>query len=242
MSLFERTSATSMTRGCVTVAAVGFATTGCLPAGVFSSARSVPRGELEHAVTLELPLSFPRDDVEREVPSRPARLGTNPAPLPAYGLRVGVWDRTEVSGKLAPTSLELAGKWTFVDAETVAVAVAPRVTSAGYFPADGPYYVRLPLLFTWEPSPGWSLTPRLGAAVVTGPGKRYDGDFERAERGVRNPLFEGGATLLVPMSPRVSIALEGYALVAPWEDASTPRWTGGIGFGVLFASASRGRR
>jgi hypothetical protein len=208
---------------------------GCLSAGVFTSARVLPPGEVEHVAALDVPVSFagdvPRDAYGGQV--RPAtRLSSAGGPQPTYALRMGALSRVELGGRIAPTSLEVSAKVGVLDGRSFAAALAPRITSAGFFPADSPYYARLPLLLTFDVTERASLTPRVGAGVTLGRPKLYDGDFDTLSRSTRDPFVECGVTLILPVRSRTRVALEAYVLSAPREGQTT----GGLGFGVLWGS------
>ncbi len=205
-------------RQAVLLAVLALASSACtLPAGTYTTARALPTGKVQHAGILEVAPYF---DKRRDNSTQEERLANTYLPVqPGYGIRVGVARRVEFGAKLLAGSLDVSLKLQLVDTKHFALALAPRVQSAGIAYMLPPYAAELPLLLTAEAG-RWSVTPRVGAAYAGG-----HPDF---------PNFTAAFALVgfcttVCVSRRVSFALDGYWLNGINRPIDVP----GGGFAVL---------
>lgn len=185
----------------VAIALVALASSACtLPAGTYTTARALPAGKVQHAGIVEVAPYF---DKRRGNSTEEERLANTYLPVqPGYGIRVGVASRVEFGAKLLAGSLDAGLKLQLVDSKHFAMALAPRVQSAGVVYLLPPYAAEVPLLLTAEAG-RWSVTPRVGATYAGG-----HPDF---------PDFTAAFALVgfcttLRVSRSVSFALDGYWL------------------------------
>jgi hypothetical protein len=217
---------------------------GCLPAGVFTTARTLEPGELEHSLFIDVPVTR----YENPGAARPLADATPPisfttgGPQVGYALRAGVAPRIELGGHVSVGAGEVNTKIALLAGDNVALALAPRFASAWVAFDEGEtplYHARLPLLFTVEPTSWLSLTPRAGLGIARGRVRSHS--FDEREGGdvyVSNPFGEAGLTVLLQLAPRVGLALEGYALKSAGQASGREFESLGGGVAVIFGGRS----
>lgn len=212
--------------------------TGCAPAGVLTSARTLKPGAFEHVASLEPQLALYQTSRVDQVQGKAQPIDDSavaPAISPGYSLRAGVVEGFELGGKLTPHSFELNTKMALLDHKRVALAIAPRVHNGAYAPLLPPYYVRMPLLLTVDVTSWLSLTPRFGTGVVLGTAHVLLNNMQSASSGtdrfpLRDLLLEAGLGALFHVSPRVSLVFEPYALATPFNSRLT---SAAVGLGLI---------
>lgn len=225
---------------------------GCYPAGVFTTARAIAPGEVEHVAFVEVPVTRVENDVPRDrerFTERGYRTRSNDYAglFLGYGLRVGLHRRLEAGAQLGLATGELNGKVVLVDGDAFALALAPRA-SATYYTEDSlaPFvHLRAPLLMTVDLGQRTSVTLRSGLGVARGrtgvSGIGAVGTGGGANYLVSAPTGEVGASVAVRVVPSLAIAAEAYVMTSLEDRSSTGRSfvSGGAGLALLFGRAPR---
>jgi hypothetical protein len=215
---------------------------GCLPAGVFTTARTLEPGEIEHSLFIDVQVSrYESPAVAARPPAHERPISVETAGLQAgYALRAGVERHIELGGHLSVGAGEVNAKIALLEGDSVALALAPRFASA-WGPDDRGdpqlYHARLPLLFTVEPASWLSFTPRAGLGIARGGVANYSWDNSKSLY-VRDPFAEAGLTILLQLAPRVGLAVEGYALGSAGQASGRELESGGGGVAVTFGGRS----
>lgn len=224
---------------------------GCLPAGVFTTARTLEPGQIEHVAFLDVPVSHyenPRGPRQPGDPpdSSPITRDTG-GPQVGYALRAGIAQHIELGAGVSTSAGELNAKIGILDAGSLALALAPRFASTwSTFSGEVTplYHARLPLLFTVEANDWFSVTPRAGLGVARGRvgGLSTWGPLENAggHSYVSEPIVEAGLTLMFGVGRRLALAVEGYGLTSV-NDASSRREVTSVGGGLALIIGRRER-
>lgn len=212
---------------------------GCMPAGTFTDARTLPRGAMEHMAALEIPVSHyerrsrPPGGASLADPRAAERSDSSGGPVFLYGLKAGIARRVEIGATVGGSGVTLSGevnaKINVLDGAWAALAIAPRVAMLGVVSdhASAFYYFRLPLLFTVEPTRWLSITPRAGVGLVRGTMDLRD--FSSGAAYFQSgPFAEAGLTFIIRVSRFVGLALEGYGLTT-LRDTTMASAGGGVG-------------
>ncbi len=183
---------------------------GCLPAGVFTSARPLEPGRVN---------AYPFVDITggsygslRGSTQNPPPAGDLKGVAPGAGVRVGVVRRLELGARAGLGFAEVSALINLIDQPVWALAVAPRVQSMWVPPVLG----RLPVLLSYDVMPWATITPRFGVGYAVGAFKELGNGFDDQGNTGRYSLsaafLEGGCGLQFRLSRFVGLALDAYYL------------------------------
>lgn len=191
----------------VLVVVTGALVSGCMPAAVFTGARTLPEGSVEHVGFVDVPVS----SFESRRPASQALRASDPSrteivesestggPHLGYGIRYGWTERIEVGANVSLGAADVNAKIGLVDGRRVALALAPRLMTPwdGLVLLDAPFvHARLPVLFTYEPVAWLDLTPRAGLGIAKGRSRprgstdRSSSSRTRSAKAARRRSFE----------------------------------------------------
>jgi hypothetical protein len=199
------------------VAVAGLVCTACPNPNTFTTARTVPAGEVSHSVSIETIGIF--NDVGNQVAPTP----------PSYTARIGVSDSAEVGLHLSHlTSLGADFKWNPVRGEVFDFAIDPG-GNFGYVAGGGSsafiYYAQLPLLFDLNFSESVTMVLSPGMAIY-GTTATVDSDFTYGDA---EPLIRAGFGFDFRTSKKFAVHPD-VTLLIPLDSAYGTIFLGGVGF------------
>lgn len=210
----------------------------CQSPAITSTARTLPRGGADVALSLNVTrVSIAASEVDGV--SVPSAGYTYPTFVPELAIAFGVVDDLELRGRLAPTSGLVEGglKYRFVHTHALHVALAPALGYRALGIVNGPV-VTLPLLVTYDLTPHISLSggPLVLAASYRVPDDLDGGDdadlggdalYAGAALGVE--LRAGAFHVMPSIEVQRSIARSGEAAELPAIDLFFLGMTVGVG-------------
>jgi hypothetical protein len=209
------------------VGLAGLVCTACPNPNTFTTARTVPVGEVSHSLSIETIGYFPSDEAVPDEGETEVYNTILPTP-PSYTARIGVAEQAEVGLHFSHlSSIGADFKWNPVRSEAFDLAIDPG-GNFGFIAGGGSsaflYYLQLPVLLDLNLSPSTSIVFSPGMAYYGATGS-VDSDF--ASDGVvlaRVGLgFDFRTSKKFAVHPEVTVML-------PLEDEFGMMFLGGIGF------------
>lgn len=196
---------------------------GCPASQTWTTARTVPAGEIQHAAGVEF-LGLTWDCPEAAGTSCVDPIGFVAVPFPAYSLRIGAADMLDIGFKVSSSgSFGADFKVQLVETDFFDLALDPGATTPFIFSFT---YFTMPILFSLNFSDMMTLTlyPKVAYWAV------YDKDIETGAEGV---FFGGGGNFQIRVSEKFAITpgFEFMRIVSATDDQESVTF---LNFGVGF--------
>jgi len=198
-------------------AVAGLVCTACPNPNTFTTARTVPVGQVEHTIAIETIGAF-EGGASAIAPE-----------LPSYTARIGVADSAEVGLHLSHlTSLGVDFKWNPIKSQVFDLALDPG-GNVGYIAGGGEsvfiYYVQLPILMDLNFSESVTMVLAPGVAMYGGTGVS-DSEYAYSDA---TPLFRGGVGFDFRTSKKFAVHPE-FTVMIPFQENYATIFLAGVGF------------